>query len=107
MNGTPQIVVTGNLTADPDLRFTASGKAVATFTVAHTPRVKQDNQWVDGAPLFLRCTAWQVLAEHVAQSLQRGHRVTVRGTLRTNQWTDKTAGELRTSIERSTSTSPT
>lgn len=99
MNGDPQVQISGNLTADPELRFTASGVAVATFTVAHTPRVKRGTEWEDGPTLFLRCTAWRYLAEHVAESLARGQRVTVRGTLRANTWNDKNTGEKRTTIE--------
>lgn len=95
----PAITITGNLAGDPELRFTASGTAVVSFTVAHTPRQKNAaGEWVDGTTLFLRCNAWRYLAEHVAESLSKGQRVTVRGTLRANKWTtDK--GEERTSFE--------
>lgn len=95
----PQVTISGNLTADPELRFTPSGVAVASFSVAHTPRIKRGDEWVDGTTLFLRCTAWRHLAEHVAESLSKGQRVTVRGTLRANEWTDEKSGDRRTSIE--------
>ena len=75
------ITVIGNLTDDPELRFTPSGAAVAKFRVASTPRFmdKQTNEWKDGEPLFLSCTVWRQAAEHVAESLQRGARVIVSG----------------------------
>jgi single-strand DNA-binding protein len=76
--------VVGNLTADPELRFTPSGAAVANFTVASTPRMfdRESGQWRDGDALFLRCTIWCAAAEHVAESLTRGMRVVVQGRLR-------------------------
>jgi single-strand DNA-binding protein len=97
----PELTMTGNLTADPELRFTTSGIAVAAFTVAWTPQVKQGDKWTDDTDhaLFLRCTAWRYLAEHVTASLSRGDRVTVRGTLRGNTWQDKETGDKRTSVE--------
>ena len=75
MNDTP-ITLVGNLTADPDLRWTPAGMAITTFTVASTPRVydRQDDQWKDGEALFLRCTVWRDAAEHVAETLSRGSR---------------------------------
>lgn len=100
MSGETSITIVGNLTADPDLKFTQSGIPAANFTVASTPRTfdKQSNQWVDGDPLFLRCTVWRDYAEHVAESLDKGMRVIVQGNLRANQWTDK-QGNRRTSYE--------
>lgn len=100
MAGETSITIVGNLTADPDLKFTQSGIPAANFTVASTPRSfdKQSNQWVDGDPLFLRCTVWRDHAEHVAESLSKGMRVIVQGNLRANQWTDK-QGNKRTSYE--------
>jgi single-strand DNA-binding protein len=90
------VTVIGNLTADPDLRFTPQGTAMAKFTVASTPRVldRQSNEYRDGDPLFLTCTAWRELAEHAAESLRKGTRVVVVGRLRLSRWeTDE--GEKR------------
>ena len=100
MSGETSITIVGNLTADPDLKFTQSGIPAANFTVASTPRTfdKQSNQWVDGDPLFLRCTVWRDYAEHVAESLSKGMRVIVQGNLRANQWTDK-QGNNRTTYQ--------
>ena len=96
----PTICVAGNLTSDPELRFTTAGVAVASFTVASTPRVfdKQANAWKDGDTVFLRVAAWRQLAEHVAESLQRGARVIVSGRLRQSSWTAED-GSTRTAIE--------
>ncbi|HZN20620.1 MAG TPA: single-stranded DNA-binding protein [Micromonosporaceae bacterium] len=82
------LTITGNLTDDPDLRVTASGVSVCRFTVASTPRVfdKTTNTYRDGDPLFLTCTAWRDLAEHVAESLGKGTRVIVTGRLRLSRW---------------------
>jgi len=84
MAGETTLTIVGNLTGDPELRFTPAGHAVADFTVASTPRTfdRQAGQWRDGEPLFLRCTAWRQLAEHAAESLTRGTRVIVTGRLR-------------------------
>ena len=84
MAGDTTLTIVGNLTADPELRFTSTGTAVANFTVASTPRSfdRSTGQWVDGDPLFLRCTAWAQLAEHAAESLTKGMRVIVAGRLR-------------------------
>lgn len=100
MSGETSITIVGNLTADPDLKFTQSGIPAANFTVASTPRTfdKQSNQWVDGDPLFLRCTVWRDHAEHVAESLSKGMRVIVQGNLRAKQWTDK-QGNRRTTYQ--------
>src|SRR3954469_10248352 len=100
MAGGTTITVIGNLTDDPELRFTPSGAAVAKFRVASTPRFmdKASGEWKDGDPLFLACTVWRQAAEHVAESLQRGARVIVSGRLR--QRSDETReGEKRTVIE--------
>ncbi|MEU3646420.1 single-stranded DNA-binding protein, partial [Lentzea sp. NPDC034063] len=77
MAGETTITVVGNLTADPELRFTQSGAAVASFTVASTPRTfdKNSGEWKDGEALFLRCNVWRQVAENVAESLTRGSRV--------------------------------
>ena len=78
-----QITVVGNLTADPELRFTPSGAAVTNFTIASTPRTfdKQANEWKDGEALFLRCSIWRQAAENVAETLQKGMRVIAQGKL--------------------------
>ena len=100
MSGETLIVVVGNLTADPELRFTQSGVAVASFTVASTPRTfdKQSNEWKDGEALFLRCTVWREYAENVASSLTKGARVIVQGNLVQRSYETK-QGEKRTSYE--------
>jgi single-strand DNA-binding protein len=100
MAGDTTITVVGNLTDDPELRFTPSGAAVAKFRVASTPRFldKQTNEWKDGEPLFLSCTVWRQAAENVAESLQRGARVVVTGRLRQRSYETR-EGEKRTVIE--------
>lgn len=92
--------VVGNLTADPELRFTPGGHAVANFTVASTPRSfdRERGEWVDGDALFLRCTVWRDAAENVAESLTRGMRVMVSGRLRQRSFETR-EGEQRTVIE--------
>ena len=94
------ITVIGNLTADPELRFTQSGVAVANFTIASTPRTfdKRRNEWVDGEALFLRSTIWRDAAENVAESLEKGSRVVAQGRLVQRAFTDR-EGNNRTSIE--------
>ena len=94
------ITVVGNLTADPDLRFTASGVAVAAFTVASTPRVfdRQSGEWKDGDTLFLRCTLWRQPAENTAETLSKGTRVIVTGRLKQRTY-DTRDGEKRTVTE--------
>jgi single-strand DNA-binding protein len=100
MAGETIITVIGNLTDDPELRFTPSGAAVANFTVASTPRSfnRQNNEWEDGDTLFLRCSAWRQLAENVAESLQRGNRVIVSGRLKQRSYETRD-GEKRTVVE--------
>ena len=100
MAGETVITVVGNLTDDPELRFTPSGAAVANFTVASTPRTldKQTNEWKDGDALFLRCSIWRQAAENVAESLTRGMRVIVSGRLRQRSYETK-EGEKRTVVE--------
>lgn len=97
MAGETVITVIGNLTADPELRFTPSGAAVAKFTVASTPRVMKDNEWKDGDPLFLNCSVWRQMAENVAESLTRGARVVVQGRLRQRSY--EKDGQKRTVYE--------
>jgi single-strand DNA-binding protein len=100
MAGDTTITVIGNLTDDPELRFTPSGAAVAKFRVASTPRFmdKASGEWKDGEPLFLACTVWRQAAENVAESLQRGARVIVSGRLRQRSYETR-EGEKRTVIE--------
>jgi single-strand DNA-binding protein len=100
MAGETVITVVGNLTDDPELRFTPSGAAVANFTVASTPRTfdRQTNEWKDGDALFLRCSIWRQAAENVAESLTRGMRVIVSGRLRQRSYETK-EGEKRTVVE--------
>ena len=100
MAGETVITVVGNLTNDPELRFTPSGAAVASFTVASTPRTldQNTNEWKDGDALFLRCSIWRQAAENVAESLQRGMRVVVQGRLQQRSYETK-EGEKRTVVE--------
>ena len=100
MAGETTITVIGNLTDDPELRFTPSGAAVAKFRVASTPRFmdKASGEWKDGEPLFLACNVWRQMAENVAESLQRGSRVIVSGRLRQRSYETK-EGEKRTVYE--------
>lgn len=100
MAGETVITVVGNLTADPELRFTPSGAAVANFTVASTPRYfdRQAGEWKDGEALFLRCNIWRQAAENVAESLTRGMRVIAQGRLRQRSFETK-EGEKRTVVE--------
>ncbi|HEX3705610.1 MAG TPA: single-stranded DNA-binding protein, partial [Mycobacteriales bacterium] len=98
--GDVTVTVVGNLTNDPELRFTPSGAAVASFTVASTPRLldKATNEWKDGDALFLRCSVWRQAAENVAESLTRGARVMVTGRLKQRSYETK-EGEKRTVVE--------
>jgi single-strand DNA-binding protein len=100
MAGDTVITVVGNLTDDPELRFTSSGAAVANFTVASTPRFfdKQTNDWKDGDALFLRCSVWRQAAENVAESLHKGFRVIVQGRLKQRSYETR-EGEKRTVYE--------
>ena len=98
--GDTQITLIGNLTSDPELRFTPSGAAVAKFTVASTPRYmdRQTNEWKDGDTLFLQCQIWRQAAENVAETLTRGMRVIVSGRLKQRSCETK-EGEKRTVFE--------
>ena len=100
MAGETIITVVGNLTDDPELRFTPSGAAVANFTVASTPRTfdKNSNEWTDQEAMFLRCSIWRQAAENVAESLQRGMRVVVQGRLKARTYETR-EGEKRTVFE--------
>ncbi|WP_153395696.1 single-stranded DNA-binding protein [Ornithinicoccus halotolerans] len=100
MAGETPITIVGNLTADPELRFTPSGAAVANFTVASTPRTfdRQTNEWKDGETLFMRCSIWRDAAENVAESLTKGTRVVVSGRLVQRSW-ENPEGERRSVVE--------
>ena len=100
MAGETVITLVGNLTADPELRFTPSGAAVANFTVASTPRTfdRQSNEWRDGDAMFLNCAVWRQAAENVAESLQKGMRVIVQGRLKSRSYETR-EGERRTVFE--------
>ncbi|MCL2781891.1 MAG: single-stranded DNA-binding protein [Actinomycetia bacterium] len=100
MAGETVITVVGNLTADPELRFTPSGAAVASFTIASTPRTfdRANNEWKDGDALFLRCSIWRQAAENVAETLQRGMRVVATGRLKQRSFETR-EGEKRTVVE--------
>jgi single-strand DNA-binding protein len=100
MAGEPPITLIGNLTGDPELRFTPSGAAVANFTVACTPRTldRQTNEWKDGETLFIGCSVWRQVAENVAESLTRGSRVVVHGRLKARSYDDRD-GNKRTVFE--------
>lgn len=100
MAGDTPLTVIGNLTADPELRFTPSGQAVTNFTVASTPRYFDRNadEWKDGEALFLRCTLWRAAAENAAESLTRGARVIVSGRLKQHTYTNP-EGDKRSTVE--------
>jgi single-strand DNA-binding protein len=100
LSGETTITVIGNLTNDPELRFTPSGSAVANFTLASTPRTfdRQRNEWVDGETLFLRASVWREAAENVAETLKKGMRVIASGRLKSRSYETK-EGEKRTVIE--------
>ena len=100
MAGETPITLIGNLTADPELRFTPNGAAVANFTVASTPRTfdRQTNEWKDGDAMFINCSVWRQYAENVAESLQKGARVIVSGRLKSRSYETR-EGEKRTVFE--------
>ena len=100
MAGETPITLIGNLTADPELRFTPNGAAVANFTVASTPRTfdRQTNEWKDGDAMFLNCSVWRQYAENVAESLTKGMRVIVQGRLKSRSYETR-EGERRTVFE--------
>ncbi len=100
MAGETIITVVGNLTADPELRYTQSGLPVANFTIASTPRTfdRQTNEWKDGEALFLRASLWRDPAEHIAGSLKKGDRVIATGALKQRSYQDR-EGQNRTAIE--------
>ena len=100
MSNEPQVTIVGNLTGDVELKFLSSGAAVASFTIASTPRRydKQAGEWVDGEALFMRCSAWRGLAENAAESLGKGTAVIAQGRLKQRSFETK-EGEKRTVVE--------
>ena len=100
MAGETPLCIIGNLTADPELRYTQNGLPVVNFTIASTPRTfdRQANEFKDGEALFMRCSAWRELAEHIAGSLTKGMRVIAQGNLGQKSYQDR-EGNSRTSIE--------
>lgn len=100
MAGETEITIVGNLTGDPELKYTQSGHAVANFSIASTPRTfdRQSNDWKDGETLFMRCSSWRDLAENITNSLTRGDKVIARGSLKQRSY-ETTAGEKRTVVE--------
>lgn len=89
MTITNELTVSGNLTADPELRFTQNGVPVVNFNLAHTPRVKNGENWTDGETTYFRCTAWRSLAENIAETLKKGDNVLVVGQLKTRKYTNR------------------
>lgn len=96
----PATTITGNLTADPELRFTASGQAATSFTIATTPRFRDGSgEWKDGETWFVRCTAWRDLGSNIAECLTRGTAVVATGRLRARTWEHPDDGTKRTAVE--------
>jgi single-strand DNA-binding protein len=93
------VSLTGNLTDDPELRFTPGGAAVANFRLAVTPRVREGDTWKDGETSFFRVNCWRQLAEHTTDSLSKGDRALVIGRLKARSWEDKDTGERRSVVE--------
>ena len=100
MNGLPEVTIAGALTADPEIKYLDSGACVANFTVAANDRRfdREKGAWVDGSATFLRCSVWNQMGEHVAESLFKGTRVLVSGVLKQRKW-ETDAGEKRTALE--------
>ncbi|MFC9995844.1 single-stranded DNA-binding protein [Nocardia sp. NPDC127526] len=100
MSGETTLTIIGNLTTDPEMRYTQNGHQVVNFTIAATPRVfdRKKNEWVDGAALFMRCQLWREAAENVAESLTKGARVIVTGKLQQRSYDDR-EGNKRTIVE--------
>ena len=100
MDNEPATTITGNLTADPELRFTPAGRPVASFTIASTPRFpdRGTGEWKDGETWFVRCSAWGDTAENIAASLARGNAVVATGRLRCRTW-ETTEGDKRATVE--------
>ncbi len=100
MANEPTTTITGNLTADPELRFTPAGRPVAAFTIANTPRFpnRQSGEWQDGETWFVRCSAWGDMGENIAASLSRGNAVVATGRLRCRTW-ETAEGDKRVTVE--------
>jgi single-strand DNA-binding protein len=100
MANEPSTTITGNLTADPELRFTSTGRPVASFTIASTPRFpdRESGEWKDGETWFVRCSAWGDTAENIAGSLSKGAAVIAAGRLRCRTW-ETTEGDKRATVE--------
>lgn len=100
MAGETTITIVGNLTADPEVRWIGDGTAVASFTIASTPRTfdRSTNSWKDGEAMFMRCSAWREMGENIAESLKKGMRVIASGRLQQRSW-ETQQGERRTVIE--------
>jgi single-strand DNA-binding protein len=96
MAGEPIVTYVGNVTADPELRFMTNGKAVANFNLAVSHRVKKGDTWEDGATTWVRCTAWESLAENVAESIAKGTRVIVQGRQSTEEYEDREGNKRST-----------
>lgn len=97
MAGEPTVTVVGNATNDPDLKYLPSGAAVASWTLACTPRVKKEDQWLDGETVFYRCSVWRQHAENVVETITKGSRVLVHGKLKVRKY--EKDGQERQSIE--------
>lgn len=99
MANEPVTTITGNLTDNPELRYTPAGRPVAAFTIANTPRFQAAGEWQDGETWFVRCSAWGDLAENIAASLAKGNAVVAAGRLRCRTWEDKNGGGKRATVE--------
>lgn len=97
MSGEPIMTIVGHAAGDAELRFLPNGTAVASFTVAVTPRTKKGDEWVDGETSWFRCTVWREMAEHVAETVTKGMRLVVYGRFKTRQY--EKDGQTRTSVE--------
>lgn len=98
MANEPNVTIVGNLGNEPELRFTQGGIPVVNFSLVQTPRTKSGDEWVDGEPIWFRCTAWREAAENIAGSLQKGQRVIVLGRMGVEKFTPNDGGPERTSI---------
>ena len=96
---TNQVQIDGRLGGDPELRFTPSGHAVANFSVGHTPRRKQGDEWIDGETVWMRCSIWRDDAEAFAEKAAQGDLVLVTGALESRSWDDRETGQKRTVVE--------